>query len=140
MPIYSIKNPGTYNDDAPTAVTVKYQLIGGLYLKELLEALEQVKNSFQNRMRDIMIMLKDQVIYIHYQQEHIDEILHQLVELNYKLDFDLWTDNHRYEYLFIDVKVKRVMMVEQTWVPIIHELNLPLYTIDSYKDILLFHE
>ena len=119
---------------------MKYQLIGGVSLKDVLEALEQVKNTIQNRMRDIMINMKDHVIYIHYQPEHIDEILHQLVELNYQLDFDLWTDNHRFEHLFVDVKVKRVMMVEQTWVPIIHELNLTVYTYDSYIDILLFHE
>ncbi len=134
------KKHGTSNDDATSTVTVKYQLNVGVSLKDVLEALEQVKNTIQNRMRDIMINMKDHVIYIHYQPEHIDEILHQLVELQYKLDFDLWTDNHRFEYLFVDVKVKRVMMVEKTWVPIIHELNLPVYTIDSYKDILLFHQ
>ena len=55
---------GTSNDDATSPVTVKYQLNVGVSLKDVLEALEQVKNTIQKCMRDIMIHMKDHVIYI----------------------------------------------------------------------------
>jgi hypothetical protein len=56
------------------------------------------------------------------------------------LDDDVWSDHPEFEYLLIDMKEKRVTLVEEYWISLVQELELPIFTDDTFKDILLFHE
>jgi hypothetical protein len=133
------KKHGTSNDDATSPVTVKYQTRRG-YLKEQKETKEQLKGTITKYMREMMIKNKDNILYVQYQLNTIDSIIQHLIEDDYQLDDDVWSDHPEFEYLLIDMKEKRVTLVEEYWISMVQELELPIFTDDTYKDILLFHE
>ncbi len=139
MLIYWTKNHCTYSDDATSTVTVKYQIRRG-YLKEQKETQEQLKGTITKYMREMMIKNKDNILYVHYQPDTIDSIIQHLIEDDYQLDDDVWSDHPEFKYLLIDMKEKRVTLVEEYWISMVQELELPIFNDDTFKDILQFHK
>jgi hypothetical protein len=140
MLIYWTKNHCTYSDDATSTDTVKYQLIGGVYLKEHKETHQQLKCTITKYMREMMIRNKDNILYVQYQPNTIDSIIQHLIKDDYQLDDDVWSDHPEFEYLLINMKEKRVTLVEEDWISMFQELELPIFTDDTFKDILQFHK
>ena len=109
-------------------------------MKEQKETKEQLKGTITKYMREMMIKNKDNILYVQYQPDTIDSIIQHLIQDDYQLDDDVWSDHPEFEYLLIDMKEKRVTLVEEYWISMVQELELPIFTDDTYKDILLFHE
>ena len=109
-------------------------------MKEHKETHQQLKCTITKYMREMMIRNKDNILYVQYQPNTIDSIIQHLIKDDYQLDDDVWSDHPEFEYLLINMKEKRVTLVEEDWISMFQELELPIFTDDTFKDILQFHK
>jgi hypothetical protein len=109
-------------------------------LTELLKLLKRLDFGSLEFLRDFIDSTKDHVIYVHYQLEDIDSILAYLVEQDYRIHDEIWNKHDHSSHLLIDHTMKVVQMIKGTWLDVVIELHIPIYTIENYQDILDFHQ
>jgi hypothetical protein len=109
-------------------------------LKNIKKTINSYLTGSPTAFREFIEMISDEVIYIEYNQDTLEEIINYLLSQHYDLDDNIWTESDQFEHILVDFKIKKVTMIKDKWLQIVKELEYPIYNNTNFIVILKFQE
>ena len=105
-----------------------------------MKKVQELKQALETNLKDFIKMINDDVYYVEYSDDNIDELLASLVEHQYDVSDELWQNHSTASHLLIDHTVKKVQLIHDNWLRYVQELNYPIQPVDTLIELLPFHE
>jgi hypothetical protein len=118
---------------------VRLEHIGGVYLDKLKSAIDQFKVTLNKHLREFIMFIKDDVLFVTYQPGEIDDLIAFLVDQEYTLGDDIWNDTDDYDHILIDFQIKKATLIKDNWLKVVKELEYPIYNVETFKELLPFY-
>jgi hypothetical protein len=108
-------------------------------LDKLKSAVDQLKVSLNKHLREFIKFIKDDVLFVTYQPDEIDDLIAFLVDQEYTLGDDIWNDTDDYNHILIDFRIKKAALIKDNWLKVVNELEYPIYNVETFKELLPFY-
>ena len=105
-----------------------------------MKKVQELKQALETDLKDFIEMINDDVYYVEYSSENIDELLASLTEYGYKIGEEIWKDHELFSHLLVDHTLKKVQLIQGNWLRYVQELDYPIHPVDTLIELLPFHE
>ena len=108
-------------------------------MDKLKSAVDQLKGSLNKHLREFIKFIKDDVFFVSYQPDEIDDLIAFLVDQEYTLGDDIWNDTDHFDHILIDFRIKKATLIKDNWLKVVKELEYPIYNVETFKELLPFY-
>jgi hypothetical protein len=105
-----------------------------------MKMVTELKKELESNIKGYIESIKDEVYYVEYTKDNIDELLQALVEYGYQVGEDIWQSNQFFHHLLVDHSIKKVQLIQGNWLRYVEELNYPIHPVATLIELLPFHE
>ena len=109
-------------------------------MNKLMKKVQELKQALETNLKDFIEMINDDVYYVEYTDDNIDELLASLVEHHYEVGDDIWKNHYSFSHLLVDHTLKKVQLIQGNWLRYVQELDYPIHPVDTLIELLPFHE
>ena len=105
-----------------------------------MKKVQELKQALETDLKNFIEMINDDVYYVEYSEDNIDELLASLVEHHYEVSDDIWKSHSTCSHLLVDHTLKKVQLIQGNWLRYVQELDYPIHPVDTLIELLPFHE
>ena len=109
-------------------------------MNKLMKKVQELKQALETDLKNFIEMINDDVYYVEYSDDNIDELLASLVEHHYEVSDDIWQNHSTCSHLLVDHTLKKVQLIQGNWLRYVQELDYPIHPVDTLIELLPFHE
>jgi hypothetical protein len=105
-----------------------------------MKMVRELKIELESNLKGFIELIKDEVYYVEYTKDNIDELLQALVDHGYHLGEEIWQTNQFFHHLLVDHSLKKAQLIQGNWLRHVQELNYPIHPVDTLIELLPFHD